>query len=1077
MVLDDLTKLYNRRELFARLRQEIARSKRSHIPFSILLIDIDHFKAVNDNYGHLRGDHILTEVAEIIRENCREMDIPCRYGGDEFVVLVPETDRWATEKTSERLLKRFCDHTFLGNDEQPDLHLTVSIGTATYESNIEKPAVLIERADRALYTAKKSGRNQTCKDIDTHEVSKEPRLNFSGFVDREQESDTLKRLFDEMCQKKGTSIIVSGEAGIGKTRLVTELEKYAKMHKVLFLNAKPFEFGVTPPYHIFFQAIKTYVQSSSSVRAQRFSTLPSVYKAELIKFIPELRVAISPAQQATRISPEYEKMRLFDAVYQSFELMTHESPVFMFFDDMQWSREADLELLGYLMRNIAHLHLCICCAYRTEEIDEKHPLQQFLRAMSREHRFEALQLRGLSEKDTSLLINTIIGFAVPVHVAKMIFDETNGNPFYIEEIIKSLVNENSLYWNGSRWSFRDIDKITLPTSVGDLLQRRLNDIEAEQKDILAVASAIGNQFSLSLLQYVAESNEGYLLDILDVCLKRGLVQLEDEDVYSFSSILLQRTLYEDMSVIKKRRLHLKIAQTIERLNYENIEYVFENLAHHYLMAEYWETAFEYNFKAGEKLKKLYANQDAILRYRTCLKLIKKKRIIHSDLESKIMSGLAEVYYLLGDYGEAIKQYRAVLSHEDLDPRQRSDVFRSMARVHQRLADFDNSLKCIAQGKELLHPEEDALKLAELDSDAIWIYGKRGEYDHALKIADKALEIFQREESNEDIGALYSNLGTLHFERGAWDKAEEYYTKSLEYRERIGNEYGIASGFNNLGNVYQRKGEYEKAILYHKRALQMREKIGDRYGIASSYNNLALVYDYRGDWEKCLDYHHRSLDISIQICSPHSVALSYSNIGFILIKKGDFKEALRYSLKALEASKQMGDLTHRTSVQNNLANIYTKTEEFEKAKEVLDQARATSEKYGYKSLLAENNKLYAEYSLAINEPDKMEKYLDDARQLAEQIGDPDLLAETYIVAGQRYALMGNIEQAFECYEKCEEISRATQSKYLCGICLFHKGELFKEKGDLKKAQQYFKQAKEILQALGVQHYLQKIDKIL
>jgi diguanylate cyclase (GGDEF)-like protein len=1077
MVLDDLTKLYNRRELFTRLRQEIARSKRSHIPFSILLIDIDHFKTVNDNYGHLRGDRILTEVADIIRGNCREMDIPCRYGGDEFVVLLPETDRWAAEKAAERLLICFCDRTFLGNEEQPDLHLTVSIGTSTYESNVETPEILIERADRALYTAKKGGRNQICKDIDTREVSKEPRLNFAGFVDRDEELDVLKRMFDAMTKKQGQSIIVNGEAGIGKTRLVLELEKYAKMHKALFLTAKPFEFGVTPPYHIFFQVIKTYAQSSDKVRAQGFAALPSVYKAELVKFIPELRVAISPSQQASRISPEYEKMRLFDAVYQALEIMTHESAVFIFFDDMQWSREADLELLGYLMRNIAHLRVCICCAYRTEEIDERHPLQQFLRAMSRERRFESILLRGLSEKDTLLLINTIIGFAVPVHISKMIYDETNGNPFYIEEIIKSLVNDRSLFWNGSRWAFHDIDKITLPTSVGDLLQRRLNDVDQEQKDILAVASAIGNQFSLGLLQYVTESNEGYLLDVLDACMKRGLIGLEGEDVYSFSSILLQRTLYEDMSAIKKRRLHLKIAQTIERLNFDNIEQVYENLAHHYLMAEYWETAFEYNFKAAEKLKKLYANQDAILRYRTCVQLIKKNHIARPDIEPKISGGLADIYYLIGDYAEAIKQYRKVLEHKDLSPVQRSDVLRNMARVYQRLADFDNSLDCLAKGRELLSEEENALKIARIDSDSIWIHNKRGEYEKGIGIGEKALKIFEKEESSEDIGTLYANLGTIYFEHGEWDKAEEYYRRSLECRERTNDEHSIASSYNNLGNVYQRKADYQKAILHHQRALQLREKIGDRYGIASSYNNLALVYDYLGNWEKCLDYHHRSLDISVQITSPHSVALSYSNIGFILIKKGDFNEALQYSLKALDATERIGDLMHVTSVQNNLAHIYLKTDERERAKEFLDKARATSEKCHYSSLLAENCKLYAEYYLVENDLENVRKYMNDAQKLAEQIGDPDALAETYIIMGKYYVRKGDYPEAIKAYEKCEEISRPIHNAYVCGICLFHTGEAYKESGDLEKAQQYFTEAKKILQDLGVQDYLQKLDKIL
>lgn len=1077
MVLDDLTKLYNRRELFARLRQEIARSKRSHIPFSILLIDLDHFKAVNDNYGHVRGDRVLEEVAEIIRENCREMDIPCRYGGDEFVVLVPETDRWSAEKAAERLLGRFGDYTFLGYDEQPDLHLTVSIGTATFESNIEKPETLIERADQALYTAKKSGRNQICKDIDTSAVSKEPRLNFSGFIDRDKELDALKVVFDTMRKKRGGSVIVSGEAGIGKTRLVMELEKYARMHKALFLTAKPFEFGVTPPYHIFFQVIKSFVQRGSKLHAQVFSALPSVYKAELVKFIPELRVAISPAQQSSRISAEYEKMRLFDAVFQSFEFMTHEFPVFIFFDDMQWSREADLELLGYIMRNITHLRLCICCAYRTEEIDDKHPLQQFLRAMSREHRFESLGLEGLTEKDTCLLINTIIGFAVPVHVSQMIYNETSGNPFYIEEIIKSLAVEKDLYWNGARWSFRDIERINLPTSVGDLLRRRLEDVDEEHKGVLSVASAIGNHFSLSLLQRVTESNEGFLLDILDICLRRGLVRLEDEDVYTFSNILLQRTLYDDLSAIKKRRLHLKIAQAIERINYDAIEQVYENLAHHYLMAEYWETAFEYGFKAAEKLKKLYANQDAILRYQTCLRLISKNDIARPDIEVKIHIGLADIYYLIGNYGGAIKQYREVLERSDLNSVRRSDILRNMAKVYQRLADFDNALKCIIEGKALLDKNEHALKIAQFDTAAMWIYSKQGDAQRAREIADQALEVFKREEQEEDIGTLYSNLGTLYHDFGDWDKAEEVYMKSLESRERVGDEYDIAASYNNLGNVYQRKSDFEKAILYHKRALQIREKIGDRYGIAGSYNNLALVYDYLGEWDKCLDYHHKSLNISIQICSPHSVALSYSNIGYVLTKKGDFQQALQFSLQALEAAERIGDITHLASVKNNLANIYVAMGESEKALDMLRRAREKIEKHGYKNLLAENSKIYGEYHLAAGAYDEAKKYVDEAIGISEQIGDLEILAESYILAGRRYAHEGSFPKALEAFDKCASVSRPIHNEYLCAKCLFHEGEALKDMGNLDKAQQFFIQAKEIFQRLGVQHYLQMLDRIL
>jgi tetratricopeptide (TPR) repeat protein len=145
--------------------------------------------------------------------------------------------------------------------------------------------------------------------------------------------------------------------------------------------------------------------------------------------------------------------------------------------------------------------------------------------------------------------------------------------------------------------------------------------------------------------------------------------------------------------------------------------------------------------------------------------------------------------------------------------------------------------------------------------------------------------------------------------------------------------------------------------------------------------------------------------------------------------------------------------------------------------VLDQAQATSKKHGYKNLLAENCKLYAEYYLGINELEQAHTCCSEGLDIAKEIGDLDMLAETYIMSGRINAQKGNIDQAIDDYNKCEEISRPIHNKYLCGVCLFHTGEAYKEKGELEKARSLFTQAKEILLALGAKHYLQQIDKIL
>ena len=151
---DELTKLPNRRALAQRFLQEMQRARRHRKAIAFLMIDLDHFKLVNDTYGHLNGDAVLAELASIISTGARESDVCARYGGEEFAMILHETTEPGARTLAERIRSKVAAATFPGG-----LKLTISIGVAA----TDEPAIfttLIERADQALYTAKQSGRNQ-----------------------------------------------------------------------------------------------------------------------------------------------------------------------------------------------------------------------------------------------------------------------------------------------------------------------------------------------------------------------------------------------------------------------------------------------------------------------------------------------------------------------------------------------------------------------------------------------------------------------------------------------------------------------------------------------------------------------------------------------------------------------------------------------------------------------------------------------------------------------------------------------------------------------------------------------------
>ena len=157
-VTDDLTQLYNSRYLNLVLRRETKRASRSGRPLSLLFIDLDGFKSVNDAHGHLFGSRALVEAAAVIRGSARETDIVARFGGDEFSVVLPDTGGEGAFAVGERVRERIADHKFLAGDGR-DIHLTASVGVATLPDVAASADELVQAADRAMYQVKGAGKN------------------------------------------------------------------------------------------------------------------------------------------------------------------------------------------------------------------------------------------------------------------------------------------------------------------------------------------------------------------------------------------------------------------------------------------------------------------------------------------------------------------------------------------------------------------------------------------------------------------------------------------------------------------------------------------------------------------------------------------------------------------------------------------------------------------------------------------------------------------------------------------------------------------------------------------------------
>jgi diguanylate cyclase (GGDEF)-like protein len=158
-IVDGLTQIHNKRCLFESLEREIIRARRHDRPLSALMFDIDFFKRINDHYGHLAGDYVLRELAEVVQARIRRDEVFARYGGEEFVIVLPETPLDGAQSLAESIRARVAEHRFVFQGEQ--IPVTISIGSALVGEG-DTATELIQRADEKLYEAKRGGRNKVC---------------------------------------------------------------------------------------------------------------------------------------------------------------------------------------------------------------------------------------------------------------------------------------------------------------------------------------------------------------------------------------------------------------------------------------------------------------------------------------------------------------------------------------------------------------------------------------------------------------------------------------------------------------------------------------------------------------------------------------------------------------------------------------------------------------------------------------------------------------------------------------------------------------------------------------------------
>jgi DNA-binding winged helix-turn-helix (wHTH) protein/tetratricopeptide (TPR) repeat protein len=736
----------------------------------------------------------------------------------------------------------------------------------------------------------------------------------SVFVGREHERSEVRGALAAATSARGHICLISGEAGIGKTRLCAEIAREAEKngHAVLVGHCSEQE---AVPYLPFVEILESWIDrwdSADDLRRAIGEEAP-----ELGRLLPKLRRIIPDLPPPIELPAEQARRQLFNSFTNFIASRSREQPMMLVLEDLHWADDSTLALINYLSKRHSDLPLLMIGTYREGEIDLSPSLSRTLEGLIRGRLATQLRLKGLPSGEVAQMLQGLSGQSAPAAVVSEIHGETDGNPFFVEELFQHLAEENRLFDDTGQFRAElKIGELEVPRNVRLVVGRRFGRLGAATRKILAVAAVIGRSFTFELLEAASGANTDKLkpdtlktdalLDCLDEARRVGLVRSSAQHPqarFEFSHELIRQAILTELSVARLRRLHLEVAETIERVYSNTLEDHYAELAHHYAQTENIGNAVTYYHLAGQQAAGRSAHTEAVGLFNSCLEILLTlpETAERDNQELATQSALGTV--LIGTRGDGAPEVKVSLS---------------------RVVDLSRRLG------------ESPQLFAALYGLAIY-HSNRGEHRTAQGLAKDLLSVAQRADDpaavmvgHAVLGQTSYWLGELVFAHANLEQAVALYGPDLHgHLEFV---YGLDPALDSLGydgyTLFQ-MGYPDQALHKAERGLAIAQKAARPSGLATALNYLAIAHMLRQENEIAIARAEDAVGMANKEGLPFRAAIGFVTIGAAMVQPDQDAKALvqlqRVS-KAIESSGSRPSPLHGGA----LAHAYAKTGQATKA---------------------------------------------------------------------------------------------------------------------------------------------------
>ncbi len=441
------------------------------------------------------------------------------------------------------------------------------------------------------------------------------------FVGRENELGILRARLNAALEGNGGLVLVGGEPGVGKTTLVKQLIVEAEQRGAFAVFGRCYESEGTVPFSPFVEMLEQAlsIMPPDIVREDLGDDAP-----EVARLVPELRRRFPDIAVPLELPPEQQRRFMFNAVGSFVGRGAARFPLMLVMDDVHWADEPTLLLIEHMASLMPHIRVLGVGTYRDVELEVSRPLASAMERMVRARLVDRIGLKRFDGQTVSKMLEAMAGQPPPKAVVDAVFSETEGNPFFVEEVFRHLVEEGKLLEDGAFRTAITIDELDVPESVRLVVGRRLERLGEEAQRVLTAGAVVGRAFPFPLLEEIVEIEPGRLLDIVEEAEATRVIVPEERGgqvYYSFAHELIRQTLLSSVSMLRRQRLHLAVANAIERTDRRARQERPSEIAHHLLQAgaaaepertlEYLELSAQRALDSAAFEEALRASEDAL----------------------------------------------------------------------------------------------------------------------------------------------------------------------------------------------------------------------------------------------------------------------------------------------------------------------------------------------------------------------------------------------------------------------------------------------------------------------------------